>query len=502
MTSGVRNKRLAEQEFATLREQVLAEWPTGHEVNLQEAIAYHKSMPPSKNMALKYAEARKQGETLITSMAGVATLEGQIELFQYLQDRGQIDILRLEEDTLTKIHSYTEAEAAVKEAQRTGKNILNGFPVVTHGVSGCRQLVEAVHLPITLDGSVIDQRLICEIGFAGGLSGVTSGPISCFGQYSKNVPLDQVIHNYQYVYRLMGYYEENGVPMLYRASGQVDGPQSLQIAQDIIENLLAAEQGVKNVIAKPFQFPGNLIQDVSATHVSRKLTEGYLNRLGYADVTVYTQCHHPYGRFPLDHAQAYAIIAMAPICAALAGADSFLTFTIDEAWTTPTKENNAASLRFARMLLNIWKAQAWQFDLLNNRAVQEEMAEMERETTAILDRVLELGEGDCVLGAMRAFETGELDFEGTIYTSKFVKGKVLQVRDATGAKRYLDTGNLPFTNEMKDFHRQKIAERSTKQGKVVDYDTLVGDWTAFSRGEYLSGPDWEEKQAAVSDRTY
>jgi methylaspartate mutase epsilon subunit len=502
METTVRNKRLSDEEFFREREEVLAEWPTGKDVDLDKAIEYHRNMPPSKNMAKKHAEARKNGQILLTVMSGVATVDQQIELHRYQQNEGKVDILRLEEDTLTKIHNYAEAEKAVEEAERTGKNTLNGFPVVTYGVAGCRKLIEAVEQPITLDGSVIDQRLICEIGFAAGLSGVTSGPLSCFGQYSKNVPLEALIRYYQYVYRLMGYYEERGVPMMYRPAGQVEGPHSLQIADELIENLLAAEQGTKNVFAKPHQHSGNLAQDIAATHVMRKLNEEYLAKLGYKDVTVYTQCHHPYGKFPLDHAQAYAIISEAPILAVLSGADSFMVFTIDEAWTTPTKENSAASCRFARMLLNLWQEQAPQFDMLNNKAVKEEAEEIEKESRAIIERVLELGDGDCAVGAIRAFETGELDVDAILYTSQFVKGNVLQVRDIRGARRYLDTGNLPFTEEMKEFHRQKIAERSRRQGREVDYETIIGDWSAFSWGEFLAGPDWQEKQAAMSGRTY
>lgn len=492
----VRNKRYDDDVFFKERKQVLAEWPTGKEVDLDEAIRYHKSMPAHKNMAKRHAEARKKGEIIITSMSGVATIEQQIELHQYLQNEGQSDLLRIEEDTLTKIHNYTEAAKAIEEAKRTGKNTLNGFPVVNHGVSGCRRLTEAVDRPITLDGTVIDQRLICEIGWAGGFTGVTSGPLSAFGQYSKEVPLERIIRYYQYMGRLMAYYEEHGVPMMYRPAGQVEGPQSLQIVDELIENLIAAEQGVKNVFAKPHQHSGNLIQDVAAADVMRRINRVYLDKLGYKDVNIYTQPHHPYGKFPLDHGQAYAIISIAPILAALVNADSFMTFTVDEAWTTPTKENNAASLRFCRMVYKLWKEQAPFFDMLNNKAVKEEAHEMEIEARAIADRVLELGEGDCAVGAIRAFETGELDIDALMYTSKFVKGKVLQVRDITGAKRYLDTGNLPFTKEMKEFHKRKIAERSKRQGIEVDYETIIGDWSAFSHGEYLAPPDWQERWAS------
>ena len=130
----VRNKRLSDDEFFRERQEVLAEWPTGKDVDLDEAVKYHQAMPDYKNMAKKHAEARKKGQILITAMAGVATIEQQTELQRYQQNEGQVDILRLEEDTLTKIHSYAEAEKAVKEAERTGKNTLNGFPVVTSGV--------------------------------------------------------------------------------------------------------------------------------------------------------------------------------------------------------------------------------------------------------------------------------------------------------------------------------------------------------------------------------
>jgi methylaspartate mutase epsilon subunit len=78
----------------------------------------------------------------------------------------------------------------------------------------------------------------------------------------------------------------------------------------------------------------------------------------------------------------------------------------------------------------------------------------------------------------------------------------MQVRDITGARRYLDTGNLPFTEEMKEFHRRKLAERARRQGMEIDLETIIADWSAFSYGEFISGPDWQEKEAAMSGRTY
>ena len=37
------NKKWSEQEFFEERKEVLASWPTGADVDLDEAIAYHKT---------------------------------------------------------------------------------------------------------------------------------------------------------------------------------------------------------------------------------------------------------------------------------------------------------------------------------------------------------------------------------------------------------------------------------------------------------------------------
>ena len=37
----LQNKRIPDQEFYKIREEVLQQWPTGKAVNLDEAIAYH-----------------------------------------------------------------------------------------------------------------------------------------------------------------------------------------------------------------------------------------------------------------------------------------------------------------------------------------------------------------------------------------------------------------------------------------------------------------------------
>ena len=48
----MRNRKLTEDEFFRERKEVLAQWPTGKDVDLEEAIAFHKSLPPTRSMCI------------------------------------------------------------------------------------------------------------------------------------------------------------------------------------------------------------------------------------------------------------------------------------------------------------------------------------------------------------------------------------------------------------------------------------------------------------------
>jgi methylaspartate mutase epsilon subunit len=58
---------------------------------------------------------------------------------------------------------------------------------------------------------------------------------------------------------------------------------------------------------------------------------------------------------------------------------------------------------------------------------------------------------------------------------KHNKGKVVVVRDAENAVRYLDTGDMPLPKEVKEYHREKLAEREKKQGQEINFNMVVKD---------------------------
>ncbi|MBO7548931.1 MAG: methylaspartate mutase subunit E, partial [Clostridia bacterium] len=318
----VQNKRIPDDEFNSIREEVLKQWPTGAEVDLKEAIAFHKALPDHKVFSKKLIDAKNKGVTLIQPRAGVALIVAQIELLTYLQDKGEADLLPTTIDSYTRQNRYQEAENGIRESMKERRSMLNGFPAVNHGVAGCRRLINALDTPIQVRHGTPDARLLTEIAYAGGFTSYEGGGISYNLPYAKNVPMEKTIADWQYVDRLTGIYEEAGVSINREPYGPLTGtlvPACISNAVAIIEALLAAEQGVKNITVGYGQC-GNLVQDVAAIRVLEELTNEYLLKSGHKDVIVTTVFHQWMGGFPQDEAKAFGVISWGSATAALSKA--------------------------------------------------------------------------------------------------------------------------------------------------------------------------------------
>jgi methylaspartate mutase epsilon subunit len=117
---------------------------------------------------------------------------------------------------------------------------------------------------------------------------------------------------------------------------------------------------------------------------------------------------------------------------------------------------------------------------VEKEALDTESAMVEKETRCIMDRLLEFGDGDVMDGTIKAVKSGVLD--NPFATNPASPCKVMSIKDSDGALRYLNHGNLPFTAEILEFHKGKIVERENKKGKKLDYETLVSDLLAVSKG--------------------
>ena len=477
----IQNKKIPDAEFQALRQEVLAQWPTGKDVNLEEAVAYHKSMPENRIFSKKLIAAKKSGRTLIQPRAGVPVVERHIELLQHLEKFGEADLLPTTIDSYTRQNRYKEAENGINESLRLDRAMLNGFPAVNHGVAKCRQVIESVNVPVQVRHGTPDARLLTEIAYAGGFTSYEGGGISYNLPYCKNIPMERTIKDWQYVDRLTGLYEEMGVSINREPYGPLTGtlvPPCISHAAAIIEALLAAEQGVKNITVGYGQC-GNLVQDVAAIRSLEKLTEEYLTKYGYSDVVVTTVLHQWMGGFPADEAKAFGVISMGSAIAGLAKATKVIVKTPHEAVGIPTMEANAAGLRCTKQVVNMLADQDFRGDAIT--AEEEIIAE---ETRAIVDKCFELGMGDIAVGVCRGVESGALDVP--FAPCRANAGLMLPARDNNGAVRILNFGNLPFSKELKDFHTAKIEERAKAENRKASFQMVIDDVYAIGKG-YLVG---------------
>ncbi len=477
----IQNKRIPDSEFFALRNEVLTQWPTGADVNLEEAVAYHKAMPENRIFSRKLLKAKQEKHTLVQPRAGVPVVERHIELLQHLQDQGEADLLPTTIDSYTRQNRYQEAENGINESLRLDRAMLNGFPAVNHGVEKCRQVIESVNVPVQVRHGTPDARLLAEIAYAGGFTSYEGGGISYNLPYCKNIPMERTIRDWQYVDRLTGLYEEMGVSINREPYGPLTGtlvPPCISHAAAIIEALLAAEQGVKNITVGYGQC-GNLVQDIAAIQTLEELTDEYLQKYGYNDVVVTTVLHQWMGGFPADEAKAFGVISMGSMIAALSKATKVIVKTPHEAVGIPTMEANAEGLRCTKQVVNMLRDQSFQ-----GKDLEDEKEIIRLETRAIVDKCFELGNGDIALGVCRGVTSGALDVP--FAPCRFNAGQMLPARDNNGAVRILNFGNLPFSQELKDFHIQKIEERANYEKRKASFQMVIDDVYAIGKG-YLVG---------------
>ena len=479
----IQNKRIEDGAFQQIRQEVLGQWPTGREVDLQEAFDFHRKLPESKVFSRKLSQAKREGKTLIQPRAGVALIKEHIELLTYLQDKGEADLLPTTIDSYTRQNRYEDAEKGIVESAKSQKSMLNGLPAVNHGVAGCLQIIQSLDIPVQIRHGTPDARLLTEICYAAGFTSYEGGGISYNVPYAKNVPLERTILDWQYCDRLTGLYEEAGIPINREPYGPLTGtlvPPCISHAVAIIESLLAAEQGVKNITVGYGQC-GNLVQDVAAIRTLEELTDEYLEKYGYTDVEVTTVLHQWMGGFPQDEAKAFGVISWGSAVAALAKATKVIVKTPHEAMGIPTMEANAQGLRCTKQVISMLSDQT-----LTAAGLEEEKQIIAAETRCIVDKCFELGGGDIALGAVRAFQAGVLDVP--FAPSRFNAGKMLSARDNDGAIRILDAGAVPLSPELVDYNRKKIEERAAFEKRKASFQMVIDDVYAISKGRLVGRP--------------
>lgn len=481
----LRNKKIDIKDFFKEREEVLASWKTGNdaELDLEAAVQYLKGVPSYKNFAFVLNKAKEHNETLVQPRAGVPELGEHIKLLQFLEKAGA-DFLPSTIDSYTRQNRYLEAEKGLEESVTLHRALLNGFPAVNHGVGSCKQVLESVNVPLEARHGTPDARLLSEIIHAAGWTSNEGGGISYNIPYAKSIPLEVSIRNWQYCDRLVGYYEEQGIKINREPFGPLTGtlvPPAISNTVAIIEALLAAEQGVKNITVG-YGMGGNLIQDIAAINALHCQTEKYLDQYGYKDMEVSTVFHQWMGGFPADEAEAMALISYSSTVAALSKATKLITKSPHESVGIPTMEANAIGVKASKFIVKMLKDQS----ITRNEELDEEIDLIKREVSCLMDAVFKVGEGDLAVGVVRAFEQGLLDIP--FAPSQYNAGKIFPARDNDGKIRILEFGNIAMSQDIKDFHYSKIKARADSENRKISFQLTVDDVYSVSKGTLIGRP--------------
>jgi methylaspartate mutase epsilon subunit len=466
------------------RNEVLESWKTGHEAKrLEENAAFLRRQKSFFRLHNLVHTGRLP--ILIQPRSGVPTIEEQIKYFKAFQ-RGGANVLSYQIDSFTRNNNYQGAEDAIRDSIQSRVNTLNGFPAINHGVRGLRRVMAEVQTPLQVRHSTRDPRLLAEISYAGGVTGFEGGAICYCVPYYKDYPLDKSIRKWQYVDRLTGlYYARYGIILDREFFGVLTAtliPPSIAISVNIIEGILAVQQGVKS-ISLGYAEQGNRVQDIAAIRTMDQMARQALSQLGYKNVQVNTVFNQYMSAFPESVLRAEQLIMHSAVTAKLSAATRVITKTPAEAIKIPTLEDNLLGLFLVRRGVD-------GAALIPNLAeVEAECEIIRRETWSILDSVFQCGKGNLAAGVVEGFRQGYLDipFAPSIYN----RGEVITARDQTGAVRFLSPGRLQFNREIREFHRMKMSDRRRAEGMIdsrQDYLLVEKDVLRIPRCHYERWP--------------
>jgi len=476
--------RIPEADFLKEREQVLATWETGAEAADLDANARFLARQPSFPALLAEAEAGRR-PIVIQPRSGVPGIAEQTELLRRFRDAGAPG-LSFQVDSLTRNNRYADAGRGIAESARTGRAVLNGLPLINHGVGALRKMIEDVGTPIQTRHSTRDSRLLAEISYAGGATGFEGGPICYNVPYWKDFPLREAISRWRYVDRLTGLYAERyGIVLDREFFGTLTAtlvPPAIAIVSNLAEAVLAAEQGVK-CVSLAYAEQGNRAQDIATLRVMVDTACEVLEDLGYGDVAVHSVFHQYMAAFPPSEQRSEELIFASAVTAGMAGATRIIIKTPAESRQIPTVDDNLRGLELARLGVEAARGRR-----VPEAAVLQEARILRREVLGIWRSLIDCGRGDVATGVVRGFDLGLIDvpFAPSVYN----RGETLTARDLQGAVRFVRTGNLRLDPEVVDFHAAKMDERRRAEGigRERDYLMVEADVLRIARERYGAWP--------------
>ena len=447
------------------RAQVLAH-PLARGISPDEVHDHLASVPRQRFPLVPYTN--RGADPCIQPRGGFPLFETQYQLTQQLSAAGA-DFIPLTIDSYTRQNEYDTATQLLHRSEEEGKNYLNGYPLVSHGYELTRQLYCGLEKPVSLRHGTPDARLLAEIAMASGIAEIEGGAICYCLPYSEGFPLDRALLYWQYVDRVCAINSTDDAPINRESFGPLTAtlvPPAIAMAVEIIEALLAAEQGVTS-FAVSFGQTGSILQDIATANVLRELTRHYLAEFGFGAVRSYLVYHQWMGQFPVQRERATALIACSAVVSSMICADKIVVKTADEALGVPRAEINAEACDIVRYALRTFRSA----ETVTSPVIEREAALIRSEARSILDAIFNISGSDFWDSVYRAFQIGFLDVPFAPHADN--ANKLLSVRDAIGSIRIADPANVPISPEDAQLEKELVELRGDRGEKT--YRQMLAD---------------------------
>jgi methylaspartate mutase epsilon subunit len=436
------------------------------DLDLTTARDHLRVTPPERFASYAYRE--RPDRPYVQPRGGFPGADRQRELTLALVEAGA-DFVPLTIDSHTRHNDYRTAEALLHQGRRDGHDLLNGYPLISHGVRDTRRVLDGVRVPISLRHGTPDARLLTEVALACGITEIEGGGLCYTLPYSKSYPLDRALAHWQYVDRLCALTGTPELPVQRESFGPLTAtlvPPVMTVVVQLCELLLAAQQGVRSFTVS-FGQTGSLEQDVAIAQVLRSRATSLLAQAGIEGVTVRLAYHQWMGAFPAQRSLAWQLIAVSAMLSRLVDADKVVVKTPDEAIGIPTIASNAEAVRAVRYVLDMFPDSA----ALTSEVVEEERELIDGETGDVLEHLLSLPVHSLASAVHRGVLTGAIDIPFAPHERN--AGRLVTDRGPGRRIRILSPGSVPISATHARREKELLSTRSADRGPL--WERLLRD---------------------------
>jgi methylaspartate mutase epsilon subunit len=383
-------------------------------------------------------------------------------------DKAGADFIPLTIDSHSRHNDYETASTLLAAGEAQGRDLLNGYPLVSHGVEATRRLFEGVERPVSLRHGTPDARLLAEIALASGITEIEGGGLCYTLPYSRGFPVERALAHWQYVDRLCAITGPPDAPIHRESFGPLTAtlvPPVVTIVVQLCELLLAAEQGVRS-FAVSFGQTGSFEQDIAMAGVLRQKSAELLARFGFGQARVRLVYHQWMGAFPTEPSLAWQLIAVSAAVSRLAGADKVVIKTPDEAVGIPGIESNVAAVRAVRYVLDMFPGAC----TVANDLIDEEQDLIGSEVSHVMEHIFAQPSDTLLSAVHQAVLGGAIDVPFAPHEQN--AGRLIADRGPDRRIRILDPAAMPITAADLGRERRRGA-RAPEQGPL--WERLLHD---------------------------